>query len=202
MKKILVITLGTVHPTWLARRNLKAILKGIPEIEMTTTSDINTLADPGLADYDGIITYFHRQDISPDALEGLESFVTEGGGFLGIHAATASFKGCPGYFDILGGKFTGHGSSREHIEVCQKKTGIFPEMPSFTVRDELYFHQEVQPVEVHFAAEKEGKDLPLVWTRNHGEGRVAYVMFGHRASVLKESSVQEIISTAVLWTAG
>ena len=202
MKKILLITLGMVHPTWCARRNLKKIISGISNVDLTVTSDINILADPGLKAYDGMVTYLHRQEISPEALEGLESFVAEGGGFLGIHAATASFKGYPGYFNILGGKFTGHGSSREHIEVCQKSTGIFPKIPSFAVRDELYFHQEVQPVDVHFTAEKEGNELPLVWTRNHGKGRVAYVMFGHRASVLKKASVQKIITTALGWTTG
>lgn len=123
-----------------------------------------------------------------------------GRGFLGIHSATASFKQIPQYFDIIGGKFTGHGSAREKITVTRKNNDIFPDMQPFTVRDELYYHEMKQPVEVHFTAEKDGEEIPLVWTRSHGNGRAAYVMFGHRSIVLKNPEVKKIICSALLWS--
>ena len=38
-----------------------------------------------------------------------DGFVRAGGGVLAIHSATASFKGSPAYFEVLGGRFVGQG---------------------------------------------------------------------------------------------
>lgn len=202
MKRILLISTGIIHPTILAQRRLRRIIGEVPGIELKRLKTVEAIASMDLAYFDGIVTYFHRQTISPAALTALDAYVKAGGGLLGIHAATASFKGEPDYFSIIGGKFTGHGSSREKIEAVQKSAAIFDEMKSFTVQDELYVHEMTQPVDVHFFTQKEGICHPLVWTRRHGQGRIAYVMFGHRASVFQCGEVGAIIRRAFSWIAG
>ena len=44
-------------------------------------------------------------------------------------------------------------------------------------------------------------DVPVVWTKLWGEGRVFYCSLGHTASVLRVPPVDELMRRGVLWAA-
>lgn len=71
-----------------------------------------------------LVLYFHHKTLSPAALTRLEAYARQGGGILALHSATASFKDCLPYFDILGGRFIGHGKV-EPFEMVNRGGGIF-----------------------------------------------------------------------------
>ena len=179
MKKVLLVTDGIFHPPYFGRVALKKSLAELDGFEFQHVRSMEKLpAD--LKDFSALVIYLHHKRISQSALTGLDAFVSDGGGILAIHSATASFKEANRFFEILGGRFVGHGAVEE-IEVKRVKDEIF-DVGDFVIKDELYIH-ELQPgIDVHFTAKHEGKDIPVVWTYRYGKGKVCYAVPGHTTS--------------------
>ena len=198
MKKVLLITDGIFHPPYFGRVALKKNMAELDGFEFQHVRSMEKLpAD--LKDFSALVIYLHHKKISRSALTVLDAFVSEGGGILAIHSATASFKEANRFFEILGGRFVGHGAV-EKIEVKRVKDEIF-DVGDFVIKDELYIH-ELQPgIDVHFTAKHEGKDIPVVWTYRYGKGKVCYAVPGHTTTSMKHPSVQEILRRGLRWVA-
>ena len=193
-KRILVVSVGFLHPSIPARRELNKILKDLRGIDLTTTSDIEDISLLSYGEFDGVILYFHGKKISGRALDSLDSFVTGGGGILALHSASASFKKSSRYFDILGGRFTSHGKIEPYTVSRSKGADpAFSVAEPFTITDELYIHSYDDSVKVQYATKTRGGKEPVVWTKTHRRGRVCYMSFGHVSKVLKNDSVRRII---------
>lgn len=199
-KRVLVVSAGVFHPTIPARRLFKEILTGIKGVRPVYTSSVEDLGALKSGGYDAVCLYFHRKRISTDALEALHDFVSSGGGLFALHSASASFKETPEYFEILGGRFVSHGKISEfRVSPADSTSKIFKGVGEFTVKDELYIHEYDRDVKVHFDTKVDGSVEPVVWTREHGKGRVCYFSLGHVASVLKKGEVRSIIERALKW---
>ena len=152
-----------------------------------------------LMDFSALVLYFHNKKISEPALAVFDNFVSNGGGVLGVHSATASFQPQRHYFEILGGRFVGHGPVEPFELAPTEDSVIFNGIPAFTIHDELYIH-ELQPgIEPHFTAKHEGKDIPVVWTYHYGKGKICYAVPGHTTKSLKHPSVREILQRGLMW---
>lgn len=208
MMKILLVSAGIFHPPLLGRTSLHRALQQIDGLAFVRTPSLENL--PGALDgFSALVLHFHHRRISPPAFHRLEAFVQNGGGILAIHAATASFKETQPYFDILGGRFIEHGPVTT-FEAGRVKGGpsglnagldLFTGIESFTVRDELYIH-ELQPGnQIHFIARHEGQDIPVVWTRRFGQGRVCYACPGHRSATMNNPAYQEVLRKGLQWVA-
>lgn len=181
---------------------LKQTLTDLPEFSFDEVSSLAEAVTQPLAEYDGLVLYYHHRDVALTSaeLEAFGSFVKEGGGVLAVHSATASYKPTPGYFEILGGRFIGHGAIEPiHIRPTRADDPIFGGIEAFTVRDELYLHELQPDIEVRFSADHQGTPAPVVWTRAVGRGRVCYVCPGHRAASMKHAAVQEILRRGMRW---
>jgi type 1 glutamine amidotransferase len=198
MKKVLLVTDGLFHPPLLARQILRRTLDALEGYSFQHIRSLEKLpAD--LNTFAAIVLYFHHEELSAAALEKLDAFVSTGGGLLGIHTATASFKKVPRYFEILGGRFIGHGPLEKFVVTPVGHKDVFSGIPAFEVLDELYMH-ELQPgIEVHFTANQEGEDIPVVWTYSFGEGKVCYATPGHRAETLRNKSFQKLLQQGLAW---
>ena len=91
----------------------------------------------------------------------------------------------------------------KHFEVKPvPESDVFAGIPAFTVRDELYIH-ELQPGnEVHFTAKHEGQEVPSVWTRRYGKGRVCYMVPGHTTSSMRNTTYQKVLQRGLAWVCG
>lgn len=207
MKKVLLVTAGIFHPTYLGRLALHKALNmplskadgaGAGEnFSFTHVSSLEKLP-PTLDSFSALVLHYHHKTISDAALEKLDSFVRNGGGVLAIHAATASFKETLPYFEILGGRFIGHGPV-EKFKVRNLKGEVFGDLGNFVVTDELYIH-ELQPgIQVHFTAKHEGKDVPVVWTYKCGKGKVCYAVPGHTTKSMQNKTYQEVLKRGLMW---
>jgi type 1 glutamine amidotransferase len=197
MKQVLLVTVGVFHPPLLGRRALHRALTQPNDFAFRHVSSLEGLpADMGA--YSALVLYFHHKTISAAALARLDTFVTNGGGILAIHSATASFKHQSRYFEIIGGRFIGHGAV-ENFAVKQVKDDVFGDVADFSVKDELYLH-ELQPgIEVHFSTEHQGQAVPVVWTYRYGQGRVCYAVPGHTVGSMQHPAVQTILRRGLKW---
>ena len=197
MKKILLVTAGSFHPP---RGGRTAVHRALARLEGFSFQQIRSLEQmPGDVDScAALVLYYHQKTITAPALARLDSFVKNGGGILALHSATASFKDEPHYFEILGGRFTGHGAV-EDFAVRPVKSDVFAGIGEFTIKDELYLH-ELQPgIEVHFTAQHQGQAVPVVWTFRYGKGKVCYAVPGHTTESMKHPAIQEILQRGLRW---
>jgi type 1 glutamine amidotransferase len=199
MKKVLLVTDGIFHPPYFGRMALEKNLTELDGFEFQHVRSMEK-SPANLKDFSALVIYIHHKRISRSALTDLDAFVSGGGGILAIHSATASFKEANLFFEILGGRFIGHGPV-EKIEVKKVKDEIF-DIGDFVIKDELYIH-ELQPgIDVHFTAKHDGKDIPVVWTYCYGEGKVCYAVPGHTTASMKHPSVQGILQHGLKWVTG
>src|SRR5262245_59182376 len=66
------------------------------------TDDLGALTPEGLAGYDVVLNYATALDPAPAQVAALLDAVREGTGFVGLHAATATFLGYPEYLRMVG----------------------------------------------------------------------------------------------------
>jgi len=200
MKKMLLVTQGLFHPSWWARKLLREILEELEGVSFHSVNSMESLPQD-LESYAAMVVYVHHKTISENALHRFATWVKEGGGVLGIHTATASFKQQLLYFEILGGRFIGHGPV-ERFEVQPIASTVFQDIPAFSVRDELYIH-ELQPgITPHFVTQHRGQTVPVVWTYQYGAGRVCIAVPGHWARTLKNKTYQKVLQQGLLWASG
>ena len=200
-KRVLAVSAGLVHPNCFARRKFRRIIEGMPEMETAWAAGLADLMALGGGGYDGALLYFQYKTIEDEILDALDRFVTGGGGLFALHSASASFKQVPRYFDILGGRFVTHGKIAPFtVRRTDKAASFFSVTDPFTVTDELYIHQYDDDVTVHYAAEAPNGPEPVVWTKEHGKGRICYVSLGHRAGIYCQEAVRRIVVEGLLWT--
>jgi len=197
MKKVLLVTDGVFHPPFLARKALRSALSELDGFHFEHIRSMEKLPD-NLGTFSAMVLYFHHAKISEGALVKVDKFVSDGGGVFGIHSATASFKDEKRYFEILGGRFAGHGPV-ESFMVEGLESDIFGDIDDFIVKDELYLHETTTGIDIHFTAKYEGEKIPVVWTYSYGNGRVVYAVPGHTAETLKNKTYQKLLQQGLKW---
>jgi type 1 glutamine amidotransferase len=201
MKRVLLVTDGWVHPPLRARWILHKLFAEMKGFSFGHVRSLEALPQD-LAAHSALVLYLHHKRISPQAVTALAWFVSQGGGILGLHSATASFRDEPRYHQILGGRFVGHGKVEPFRVTPVGGSDTFSDLSSFTVRDELYDH-ELQPgIEPHFTAEFDGREIPVVWTHLFGRGRVCYTSPGHRAATFRNESYRQVLLRGLAWVCG
>lgn len=202
MKHVLAVSSGWIHPPIRGRNHLRETLHALPGYRFDEVATLAQAVDRGLPRYDALVLYYHhRDDALTDAeLHAFRNFVENGGGVLAVHSATASYKKTPAYFEVLGGRFIGHGPIEPiAIRPSRHEDPIFAGIPHFSVKDELYLHELQPDIRVHFETTHKGKSAPMVWTREQGAGRVCYTCPGHRSASMRVPEVVEIVRRGLAW---
>ncbi len=131
----------------------------------------------------------------PD-VDAFLKWIEAGHGFLGIHAATDTFRGhkpLHAYNQMIGGEFKTHGAQVE-VEVINQDPphpACKPFSKTVRVFDEIYLLDGFERDTVHglltldkHPNDKTPGDYPIAWCKNFGKGRVFYTSLGHREDVV------------------
>ena len=157
--------------------------------------------------------------LSDDQAEAIDNFVSSGGGLLGIHAAVICFDAHPHWAALLGGTWSWERSSHGPIEdvevsLLEGRTEVleWTSCSHFVVPDELYADLDLAD-DIAVAATARGEvstdqtytdtatAVPVVWTRRHGNGRVAVDVLGHDARSLSQPDHRSVLKALGLWAA-
>ena len=164
-----------------------------------------------LAAYDGVVFASTTGDLPLPDRDGFINWIGEGHAFVGIHAATDTFPGFPGYLDMIGGQFKHHGpQTTVEAFVRDADSPATRDLPkSFSVFDEIYQFQRYDPARVHVLLAmtkhpetREDGEFPLAWTREQGKGRVFYTALGHRDDVLQAGWYKWHLMGGIRWALG
>ena len=198
MKRVLLVTDGIFHPPYPARKALQHTLAELDGFEFQHIRTMENLPD-NQKDFSALVIYLHHKKISEQALATLDDFVSNGGGILGVHSATAAFQKQTHYFEILGGRFIGHGPIEPFEVKPVAESEIFAGIPAFTVKDELYIHDLQPGITPHFITTHDGQAVPIVWTFHYGQGRVCYAVPGHRTETMQNETYRKILQRGLAW---
>jgi type 1 glutamine amidotransferase len=199
---VLLVFDGLIHPSLAARRSLEGYLRALPGYTFSRARSVEALAKARPAAYRAVVLYYHHKHISSAALAALQMFLQRGGGVLALHSAAASFKDCPEYFRLLGGRFVHHAAVQPVTLRPAETSGLYAGMTAFSIRDELYRHEVFPGSVVHFFAEAGSEREPFVWSRVEDAGRVLYAAPGHTAEALRSPQVREILRRGLAWVCG
>jgi type 1 glutamine amidotransferase/HEAT repeat protein len=170
--------------------------------KVSTSSDMSVFETAKLDAYDAIcfnnttgLTFTEAQK------KALMSFVENGKGLVGIHAATDNFKGWPEASTMIGGTFTGHPWGSGGTWAVKIDDPNHPLMASFSgsgfeINDEIYrtdppFYDRskqrvLMSLDLSDAATGDAEgikdsdwDTGLSWVKTVGKGRVFYGSLGH-----------------------
>ncbi len=198
--------------------------------KITVTKDASLINAENLKNYDVVIFYTSgnltetgtdkQPAMAATGVADLRAWVQNGGGFIGIHAATDSFRtegdGVSDYTKLIGGEFVKHGKQFVgSIRLVSKNHPAVKRFPDgWTAQEEWYTFSKLNP-DMHVIAVMDpgeerakqemyaGPSFPFIWCRAEGKGRVYYNGLGHREdTVWDNADVQNSLADAILWASG
>ena len=195
------------------------IFRGVLEaegfgVEVATTLD-RFLDDDQLAELDLIIPLWTMGSITHEQVEPVVEAVAGGVGLAGSHGGMCdAFRDSVQWQFMTGGNWVSHpgGDGVEYtVNLSHGSSEITAGMPDFTVRSEQYYLHVDPAVEVlattrfpvvdWYHSSNGPVDMPVVWTKRWGAGRVFYNSLGHKADVIAQEAPLELMRRGFLWAA-
>ncbi|HRH45586.1 MAG TPA: ThuA domain-containing protein [Pyrinomonadaceae bacterium] len=221
-KKLLVVTVtkGFVHMSIpVAEKVIEELGKKNNNFTVDfarTDDDLAAKMNPKtLQNYDGIIFASTTGDLPLPSMEAFLNWIKAGHAFIGIHAATDTFKENESYIEMIGGVFLAHGPQlKVTLNVNDQKHAATKHFDkNFEIFDEIYTFKNFQRDKLRVLLsldknpnqnDKENFDkpgfYPIAWCRKYGKGRVFYTALGHREDVLESEFFKTHLLGGILWT--
>ena len=150
------------------------------------------MSPAALKKYDAVIFANTTGDLPLPDNQAFLDWIKSGKGFVGMHSATDTFPGFPGYTEMIGGHFKTHGAQVKVDAINQDpECPICKHLPAkWEVFDEIYQMKDFDRTKVHglLTLDKHPNndtpgDYPIAWCKEYGKGRVFYTSLGHREDV-------------------
>jgi type 1 glutamine amidotransferase len=153
--------------------------------------------------------------IAPEQFNPVLRAVESGVGMAGCHGGMCdSFRDCCEWQFLTGGQWVAHPGNdgvNYVVKIGPEKSPITDGIVDFGVCSEQYY-MHVDPAVKVLATTRfpvvEGPhspngqvDMPVLWTKMYGKGRVFYNALGHHADVLEPDPVRTIMRRGFLWAA-
>lgn len=169
---------------------------------VSATEDSAVFTPTNLSRYQAVIFLSTSGDVLSDVQQNaFKSYLENGGGFVGIHAAIAgkvATEGAwPWFVDVMCTEFDNHKAIETATVVVEDRTNASTaHLPSMWVRtDEWYNFTSSPRGKVHVLASLDeksfhggtmGGDHPVAWCRRVGKGRLWYTALGHTEASFAE----------------
>ncbi|HEX7856838.1 MAG TPA: ThuA domain-containing protein [Sphingobium sp.] len=176
-----------------------------------------------LSRFDAVVFNNVSGDVfTPAQREAFKTWLENGGGYVGIHAAGDNSHEKWGWYvnDLIGALFIQHTMKPQFqqatVHVEDAKHPVTQGLPASWQRTEEWYSFDKSPRAKGYGIlvtvdEKTynpegmfGKDLhmgdhPMVWWHCMGKGRVLYSAFGHRAEAYAEPEYRTLLTNAATW---
>ena len=161
-----------------------------------------------LAAHDVIVPNWTMGALTGDQARTIEQAVRSGVGLAGFHGGAGdAFRNSLDYMWLIGGQFVGHPYVGEYEVRRKADDPIVAELPAKFLYDSEQYYMLVDPA-VRVLAEttcfRDGQDvqMPVIWTRTWGAGRVFYSALGHKAQeFIDYPAVLEMTLRGIEWAA-
>lgn len=181
---------------------------------VTATEDSSFFRADRLADVDVVIFLNTTHDVlGPVGQQAFQTFIRDGGGFVGVHAASDTEYDWPWYGKLVGAYFEDHPAVQDatvHVEDrSHPSSTMLPE--TWTRRDEWYNFRSNPRAEVAVIATLDestydggtmGDDHPIAWYHTFDGGRAWYTAGGHTKATYTEPLFRQHLLGGIQWAAG
>lgn len=166
-----------------------------------------------LAKYDVVIFMSTTGDIlNSEQQQAFEGFIQNGGGFVGIHAATDTEYGWPWFVKLVGANFAGHPKVQHAVMDVVDREHLSTNFLSaeWGRTDEWYDFKKYNPDvnlllkldETTYEDGKMGSFHPAAWYHEYDGGRSWYTAGGHTHASFDEPNFQRHVLGGIFWAAG
>ncbi len=186
------------------------------EVEVSDTLDAFKDGEK-LKGLDLIVPVWTMGKISNEQLNPVVEAVKSGVGIGGCHGGMCdSFREATEWQFMTGGQWVSHpGNSgvTYTVHITDKSNPITADSTDFSITSEQYY-LHTDPANKVLATTKfpspgaEGPhttngdvDMPVVWTKMYGQGKVFYCSLGHSAADVQKPEVLKIMTRGLLWAA-
>ena len=188
---------------------------------LTWTLDADVFTNDGMKDFDVVVFFNAKPDqFTDEQKQGLKAFVNNGGGFVGIHAASTTREDWTWYKQLVGRVFTNHPRLQSGIlQTIDKEFIACLHLPEKWIwSDEWYNYGEAQSENLHDILVVDestydttwGYDVPITgmgdyhpvaWYHEFDGGRSFYSGLGHKPEHFQDERYLEFLYGAILWAA-
>lgn len=182
--------------------------------EVEATEDSTVFRPDRLSAFD-VVVFLNTSGnvVDPAGQEAVRNFIQAGGGYVGIHSASAGEYNWDWYGRLVGAFFDGHPSIQKatvHVETpSHPSTRMLP--VEWTRRDEWYNFRSnprdsVQVLltldESTYEGGTMGDDHPIAWCHEFDGGRSWYTALGHTKASYTSSLFRQHVLGGLRWAAG
>ena len=160
-----------------------------------------------------IVPVWTMGKITPEQFKPVLSAVEAGVGIAGCHGGMCdSFRECTEWQFMTGGQWVAHPGNdgiSYRVKMGPVKSPITAGIADFNVKSEQYYLHVDPAVKVLATTRFPVADgphagngpveMPLVWTKTYGKGRVFYNSLGHQANIVTMPPVLELMRRGFLW---
>jgi putative membrane-bound dehydrogenase-like protein len=173
-------------------------------IDIFYTDSRDDLNDQELNRYQAIMLYNNHTTISRPQLTALMKFVSDGGGLVVLHCASASFGNSEEFIRLVGAAFKSHGTGTFGVTRVAENHPVVKGVPTWESWEETYVHTKHNPIDrtVLEVRRDNGHDEPWTWVRTYGKGRVFYTAWGHDERTWLQPGFQQLVERGVRWSIG
>ncbi|HEX6024084.1 MAG TPA: ThuA domain-containing protein [Solirubrobacter sp.] len=159
-----------------------------------------------LAAYDVVV--FLSTTGTPIARRGeqraFERYISRGGGYVGVHAASDTRGRWPWYERLVGARFKRHdpGVSKRAVQIEDRRTAATRGLPATWTRTDEWYEFRTNPRgRVHVLASL-SESRPLAWCHAYDGGRSVYTAMGHTRGSFSEARFLAHLYGAISMAAG
>ncbi|MFF3785808.1 ThuA domain-containing protein [Streptomyces sp. NPDC001933] len=188
--------------------------------EVEATDDSAVFNDTDLSRFQAVV--FNNTNSTPEkgdllnAAErtALQKYIRAGGGWVGLHAASASERDWGWYEGLVGAIFDQHPAVQTgRVKVLDHAHPSTKGLPDLWERTEEWYNWRTNPTsKVHTLAQikvrdgvtglDEGVDHPWSWCQNYDGGRSWFTAGGHASSAFQEEGFVQHLLGGIEWAAG
>ncbi|RIV72897.1 ThuA domain-containing protein [Flagellimonas aequoris] len=163
-----------------------------------------------LKNYKLIVFLNTTMDVLNDAQQkAFESYIKNGGSYLGVHAASDTEYDWPWYGKLVGGYFVSHPEQQKaKIDVLDKTHPSTAHLQDVWMHfDEWYNFKDLNPNvhvllkldETSYKGGINGDNHPIAWYHEYDGGRVFYTGLGHTEASYDEPEFRQHLLGAIEW---
>jgi hypothetical protein len=205
--KTLVLAGGEIHDYQSCGAAMRDILSADDRFEVDYVEDDLSVLEDGLDPYDVLAFYYTVGEITTAQKNGLLEWVASGKGYVGVHSAADSFRGCPEYRAMVGGHFVTHPRYRKYqVTITDTEHPITKDLTEeepaeFFVTDEMYVTSYDERNHILAQALWQDGTVPVAWTKSWGEGRVYWLALGHDGEACEHEMFAKLLVRGAIWAA-
>jgi type 1 glutamine amidotransferase len=188
------------------------------DFEVRLSDTLDTLTEPKvLLDIDLFVPVVTMSNITKEQVEAVSTAAADGMGIAGCHGGMCdAFRQNVQWQFITGGNWVSHPGGNGvtyNVEITDNPSPITKGIKDFNITSEHYYLHIDPAVEVlattrfphpeitWFHSPNKAVDMPVLWTKMWGAGRIFYSSLGHHNDVFNVPEALETMKRGMLWAA-